>query len=306
VPWLSTTALDGGILVLDGAMGSELTARGIAPDFAVLDAPDAVAAIHRDYAAAGARAIYTNTFGANRARLAVWGAEERVHELNAVAVGLARSAAGGDALVVGCLGPTGRRLGADVSFDEAVAIFAEQARALLDAGVDALAIETMLDLEELRAAVVAAGGLRRDEPVFACASVFADGRSLAGEPVEEVASRLAALGADVVGANCCEGPESLLPLVAALARATSTPILAKPSAGLPVEREGALTYPFGPDEMASGAERLIRAGARLVGGCCGTTPETIRAIARIPEVQAHWGRARLDGRDGRAHDGETT
>jgi 5-methyltetrahydrofolate--homocysteine methyltransferase len=278
--YLLKNEIDRGIVVLDGAMGSALAARELAPDFAVLDAPEAVEAIHREYIDAGARAIYTCTFGANRARLASQGATRRVAELNGAAVRLARRAAGERAWVVGCIGPTGLRLGSDIGFDEALSIFAEQALALLDAGVDAIAVETMLDLDELRSAVEAARALRRDEPVFACVSVFAGGRSLAGETVNAVAKRVAALDADVVGGNCSEGPDSLLPLVVALAGLTAKPILAKPSAGLPVNHEGKLIYPASADETAAQVGRLVSAGARLVGGCCGTTPETIAAIVR--------------------------
>jgi 5-methyltetrahydrofolate--homocysteine methyltransferase len=272
--------LERSVVVLDGAMGSVLAARGLAPDFAVLDAPGVVEAVHREYVDAGARAIYTSTFGANRARLASQGAVNRLHELNAGAVALARRAAGDRARVVGCVGPTGLRLGVDLAFEGAVAIFSEQIRALLDAGVDALAVETMLDLEELRAAVVAASSLRRDEPIFACVSVFAGGRTLAGEAVDVVASRLASLDADVVGGNWSEGPASLLPLVEALAVSSTKPILAKPSAGVPAEHEGTFIYPFDSAGMAGWVGRLVRAGARLVGGCCGTTPEMIAAMAR--------------------------
>jgi 5-methyltetrahydrofolate--homocysteine methyltransferase len=275
-------AIARGVVVLDGAMGSALIAHGVAPDLAILDAPEAVEDLHREYVEASARVIYTCTFGANRARLASVGVERRVAEINSAAVAAARRAAGDRALVAGCIGPTGRRLApaGDLGFEEAVALFAEQAGALLAEGVDALAIETMLDLDELGAAVAAANELRRGELVFACVSVFSGGRSIDGQDVERVAARLAAFDVDVVGANCSEGPASLLPLVEALARTTTKPILAKPNAGIPVLSEGTLIYPIGPGLMADWSARLVEAGARLAGGCCGTTPETIRAIAR--------------------------
>jgi methionine synthase I (cobalamin-dependent) len=188
--------------------------------------------------------------------------------VNGRAVALARRAAAGRALVAGDVGPG--------SPPEAVA---EQAAALVAAGVDALLLETFASLGELRAAAAAANAVRGRVPLVASMTFERGGRTRAGATPRDLAALADELGLDVVGANCSEGPDSVLPVVEALARLAERPVLAKPSAGLPELRGGAAVYALGPAEMAAAARRLVDAGARLVGGCCGTTPEAIRAMA---------------------------
>jgi 5-methyltetrahydrofolate--homocysteine methyltransferase len=267
-----------GVLVLDGAMGTRLQARGLAvgapAELWVLRHPEEVEAVHREYVDAGAQAVFTNTFGANRPRLEACGIMPEPHEINARAVDLARRAARGRAFVAGSIGPAA----VDAPFDALVEVFAEQASALVSAGVDAIAVETMYRPAELRAAVTAANACRGAVPLLASMTFDGAGRTPAGADAGEMLSALDGLAVDVVGANCCEGPESTLAAVAALARATRLPISAKPSAGLPTSGDPA-RYPATPSELAAYAPRLVAAGARLVGGCCGTTPEAIRSIA---------------------------
>jgi 5-methyltetrahydrofolate--homocysteine methyltransferase len=222
--------------------------------------------MHAEYVAAGARLLVTNTFGTSRAWLPP---EVGVEELNCAAVALARRAAGARALVAGDVGPAGGR----------AEVLAEQVAALVAAGVDAILVETMFSLDELRAAVVAANALRGDIPVIASMTFERGGRTRTGATPGELVALADELCVVAVGANCSEGPESILPVVETLAGLTDRPILAKPSAGLPELHDGEAAYPLGPREMAAAARRLVDAGARIVGGCCGTTPEIIRAIA---------------------------
>lgn len=255
-------ALARGVLVADGAMGTLGFARGLSGSTALwtLDAPDAVGAIHREYLAAGARLLTTNTFGASRAWLAP---EVDVGAVNRAAVALARRAAGGRALVAGDVGP---------ALDTSVEIYREQVAALVGAGVDALLFETFVSLDELGAAITAADGVRGKTPVIASMTFERGARTRGGATPADLVALASDLGVDVVGVNCSEGPESVIEVVDALARLTDLPILARPSAGV-------AAY-LGPAEMAEAARRLVAAGARVVGGCCGTTPETIEAISR--------------------------
>ena len=278
-------AIREGVLVADGAMGTLGAARGLplssVPALWPLERPDLVEALHREYVDAGARLLLTATFGATRPWLATHASGSRTQEANRVAVACARRAAAGRAYVAGDVGPTGFSLGAgeEHAFDDAVEVYHEQIAVLVSEGVDAIAIETMYAIEDLRAAVTAANACRGRVPLLACMTFGANERSADGTAPGEMAAALAPLGVEVVGVNCCEGPASALAAVEAFARATPRPILAKPSAGLPVPRSGTLVYPVGDAEMAAWARRLVSVGARIVGGCCGTTPETVRAIA---------------------------
>jgi 5-methyltetrahydrofolate--homocysteine methyltransferase len=272
-------ALAEGVLVADGAFGTLGLARGLPglPVLWTLARPDAVEAIHREYVEAGARLVVANTFSASRAWLP---ADVDVAFINREAVALARRAAGGLALVAGDIGPTGFDGSSRSAFDEAVAVFREQASALVDAGVDALLVETMASIDELRAALVAVESVCGETPVIASATFERGARTRTGATPADLASLADEMDVTIVGANCSEGPDSIAPVVAALVRLTNRPILAKPSAGLPDVRGGAVVYPLDADAMARAARRLVDSGARVVGGCCGTTPDTIRAIVR--------------------------
>jgi methionine synthase / methylenetetrahydrofolate reductase(NADPH) len=270
--------------LFDGAMGTMLYQKGVfinrCFDELVLRDPDLVAGIHRDYVQAGAELIETNTFGANRVKLAQYGLESRVAEINEVAARLAVAAANGRALVGGAIGPLGTRIepfGA-LSREEARSFFREQAESLLAGGADFLVLETFGDLDELHQALLGAREAG-DTPVIAQFTLQEGGLTAYGTAPETAAAQIAAWGADAVGLNCSMGPHGVLAGVERMARATGAPLTAQPNAGLPREIHGRQMYMASAEYMGKYTTRLVRAGARLVGGCCGTTPAHTRAMA---------------------------
>jgi methionine synthase / methylenetetrahydrofolate reductase(NADPH) len=286
--------------LFDGGMGTMLYAHGIfinrSYDELVLSNPDLVRNIHSEYVQAGAELLETNTFGANPVKLGQHGLEGRVVEVNARAAELARAAAGDRALVGGAIGPLGIRIEpyGPTSLDEARAHFREQVDGLLEGGVDFFVLETFADLAEIRQAL----GAVRDAsalPVVAQMTVREDGTTLYGTTVELCAQRLEEWGADVVGLNCSVGPHGILSGVERVAATTSRPISAQPNAGLPREIDGRKIYMASPEYMAKYTRRLIQAGARFVGGCCGTTPEHIRRMSDAVHALAP-GRSRARSR----------
>ncbi len=276
-------AIDDHVLVCDGAMGTRLYSKGVFVnrcfDSLNLTQPDLVAEVHLEYVRAGADVIETNTFGSNRIKLASFGLSEKLHAINVQGVRIARHAAREQAYVAGAIGPLGIRIEpwGRMGVDEAQERFAEQARALLDGGVDLFIIETFRDLNELRAAVAAVRGLC-SLPIVAQLTAEEDGNSLDGAPPEEFTPLLEATGADVIGLNCSVGPASLLESIERMAAGTRARLSAQPNAGKPRDIEGRTIYLSSPEYMASYARRFIESGVRLVGGCCGTTPEHIRQI----------------------------
>ena len=274
-----------GLLIADGATGTMLQKAGLAPGAAPerwnLERPDAIRALHRGYIEAGADLILTNTFGGSAIRLRRDGLADRAAEVNRMAARIAREMAGETVGVLGDIGPTGEMmqpLGA-LSFEEAVAAFAEQASALAEGGVDAILIETMSDLEEVRAAVE---GVRKatDLPLLVTLSFDTRGRTMMGVKPERGAKALLSLGVDVMGANCgrtlSETLEAVLKMRAVAPDAT---LMAKPNAGLPHAEGGDLVYDVTPEIMAEYARRFVEeAGVRIFGGCCGSTPDHIRAV----------------------------
>jgi homocysteine S-methyltransferase len=237
-----------------------------------------VEAVHRSYVAAGADVIETNTFGANRLKLDRHGLGDQVHTINQEGAAVARRAAG-DAFVAGAIGPLGVRIEpwGPTSVDEAVGIFAEQAAALAEGGVDLYSVETFYDLAEIEAAV---RGIRRvsDRPIIAQMTLEDDGSSLEGVAPEVFGPRLAALPVQAVGVNCSVGPAAMLEAVERMARVVALPISAQPNAGKPRAVDNRNLYLCSPEYMAVYAKRFIEAGVRIVGGCCGTTPDHIKAI----------------------------
>jgi homocysteine S-methyltransferase len=275
------------VVVCDGATGTMLYGAGLPldriPTEANLSEPDLVRSIHQAYLAASVEILQTNTFGASRRRLARYGAEERVAEINAAGVRIAqaaRSASGSDALIAGSVGPAtppdhrGR-----LSRDEARADLREQMRALLDAGIDLLILETFGDLSEMLDAVEVAQSLT-SLPIVAQMTFVDDNRTIFGDSPEDVATSLEQTGVSVIGANCTLGPQGLYEVIRELARHTSLPLSAQPNAGTPVVAQGRLRYTADGDYFARYAQRFVEAGAALVGGCCGTTPEHMSAVSR--------------------------
>jgi homocysteine S-methyltransferase len=271
------------VLVCDGAMGTMLYAKGIflnrSFDELNLTQPDLVAEVHQEYVRAGADVLETNTFGANRIKLAAFGLADKVHAINAQGARLARHAARDRVYVAGAIGPLGIRVEpwGKLGLDEAEEIYREQVKALLDGGVDLFILETFRDLNEIGAALAAAKGLC-DLPVVAQMTTEEDGNSLDGTPPETFAPELVRRGAPVIGVNCSVGPAAMLETVERMARVTDTLMSAQPNAGRPREIEGRNLYLSSPDYLASYARRFILNGVKLVGGCCGTTPDHIRHI----------------------------
>ncbi|MCI9261793.1 homocysteine S-methyltransferase family protein [uncultured Adlercreutzia sp.] len=270
-------------LLCDGGMGTLVQAAGLhtvheVPDLLNLTHPQDIAALQRRYVEAGADCITTNTFSANRLKLK--DTDATVAQVYAAAAAIAREA--GAPLVAGDIGPTGALLEplGPLTFDEAYDIFAEQARAAEAAGCDVVLIETMADLLEAKAAVLAAVE-HTSLPVFATMTFGEDGRTFLGTTPAIAATTLSALGAQVVGLNCSLGPVELAPLVDQLAPAARSLVMAQPNAGLPRLQDGETVFDVGPEEFAQAMEALLDAGATVVGGCCGTTPEHIRALRTV-------------------------
>ena len=278
-------------LLADGAMGTVIYARGVfinrCYDELNLSDPGLILSIHEDYLQAGAEIIETNTFGANRFRLARHGLADKVAQINAAGVRLARQAVehlrdkqAGDAWVAGSVGPLGVRLEplGKTGLEEARAAFAEQIAALAEAGVDLLIIETMPALNEAREALAAAREVAPNLPVFALVTVDDESNCLDGSSPAQAAALLAEWGAAAVGVNCSTGPATALTAIEAMRSATSLPLVAMPNAGLPRAVEGRNIYLCSPEYMADFTRKAIAAGVQMVGGCCGTTPNHIRAM----------------------------
>ncbi len=272
------------VVIADGAMGTMLYAKGVfinqCYDELNVRQPDLVRGIHADYVRAGAELLETNSFGANRPKLQHYGLEAHVREFNLAAATLAREAAGDNALVAGAVGPLGVRIEpyGPTSREEAQELFAEQMRALRDGGVDCFILETFSDLEEIAQAVRAARAVDPSLPVIAQVTVGPDGVTSFGVPPEEAAETLDETGADIIGLNCSVGPQTILEAIERMVPVTTKKLSAMPNAGMPREVGGRAMYMASPEYMASYARNLIQAGVRLVGGCCGTTPEHIRAM----------------------------
>jgi methionine synthase / methylenetetrahydrofolate reductase(NADPH) len=278
-------------LLADGAMGTVLYGRGIfinrCYDELNLSDPGLILSIHEEYLQSGADILETNTFGANRFRLARHGLAEKVAEINAAGVRLARQAVehlrdkqAGEAWVAGSVGPLGVRLEplGKTGLDEARAAFAEQISALAGAGADMLVIETMPALNEAHEALIAAREMAPDLPVLVMVTVDDESNCLDGSSPEQAAARLTEWGAGAIGVNCSTGPATVLTAIESMRRATTVPLAAMPNAGMPRAVEGRNIYLCSPEYMASFARKAIVAGAQIVGGCCGTTPNHIRAM----------------------------
>jgi 5-methyltetrahydrofolate--homocysteine methyltransferase len=277
----------GRVIVVDGAMGTMLQQAGMpigmSPEVWLLENPDPVYAVHRAYVEAGAELVLSCTFGGTRVRLERPGLAERVAEVNRRAVEIAREAAGSEAYVAGDVGPLGVFLAplGRITYEQAVEIFAEQAAALAEAGVDVLYVETMSDLNEARAAVEGARQASSDIPIFVTLSFDRHGRTNMGVRPEQAAETLLALGVDAVGANCGATLEMTEGAVAKMHAAVPQALLiAKPNAGKPRLVECEVVYDATPAGMAEYARKFVALGVRVVGGCCGSTPAHIRAIAQ--------------------------
>ena len=288
--------LQKGPVLCDGAMGTLLYSNGIfinrCYDELNLSQPDLIRQVHHDYFQAGADIVETNTFGANAFRLGRHGCADKVRDINLAGVKLAREAAKSfDGAVAGSVGPLGVRIEplGKTSFDEAHAAFLEQIGALNEAGVDLLILETFGYLEEIRQAIRAAREINPNLPLVAQVTIDEDGNCLDGASPETFAAKLTDWGADVVGCNCSVGPVAMLDAMERVRRATKLPLAAQPNAGMPRSVEGRNIYLCSPEYMASYAKKFFAAGVRLIGGCCGTTPDhtrSMRSALRVGEARS--------------------
>jgi methionine synthase / methylenetetrahydrofolate reductase(NADPH) len=273
------------VIVFDGAMGTMLYAKGVfinqCYDELVVRAPDLVREVHAAYVRAGAEVLETNSFGANRPKLTQYGLESQVSEINRRAAEIAREAAGEGRLVAGAVGPLGLRLEpyGPTSRDDARAIFGEQMEALKLGGADCFLLETFADLEELEQAILAARAVDPLMPIIAQATIGPDLRTAYGATPEDVARVLDRWGVDIIGLNCSVGPQIILEAIERMVAVTSRKLSAQPNAGMPRDVGGRSMYMASPEYMASYARHLIQAGAKIVGGCCGTTPDHIKAMS---------------------------
>jgi methionine synthase I (cobalamin-dependent)/5,10-methylenetetrahydrofolate reductase len=274
------------VIVFDGAMGTMLYAKGVfinqCYDELNVRAPDLVREVHAAYARAGAEVLETNTFGANRVKLSSYGLESQVTEINRAAARIAREVAGDDHLVAGAVGPLGVRIEpyGPTSVDEAFQAFHEQMSALKAGGVDCFLLETFGDLAEIAQAVRAARAVDPTMPVIAQMTIGVDGRTSYGANPEDLARTLDKLDVDVIGLNCSVGPQAILEAIEKMAAVTRKKLSAQPNAGMPRDVGGRSMYMASPEYMASYARHLIQAGAKIVGGCCGTTPDHVRAMVQ--------------------------
>ena len=276
-------ALNERVLVCDGGMGTMLYAQGVfinrSFDSLNLSDPARVVAVHQAYAQSGADVIETNTFGANRIKLRAFGLADRLHEINHAGAGLAREGARDSAYVAGAMGPLGLRIEpwGRMGRDEAEEYFREQAQALVDGGVDLFILETFRDLNEIRAAIAAVRSICA-LPIVAQMTIEDDGNTLDGTAPEQFAPALQESGANLIGLNCSIGPAHMLETLERMTASTTVGLSAQPNAGRPRDVEGRTIYLTSPEYMASYARRFAERRVRLVGGCCGTTPDHIAQI----------------------------
>lgn len=271
------------IYIFDGAMGTMLQNAGLepgdCPELLNVTKPEIVTNIHAQYIAHGANIIETNSFGANRIKLSHYGLSDRVVEINTAAVKAAKAAAGTKTKIAGSIGSTGKFIKplGELTFDDAYDVFYEQINALVHAGVDMILIETIIDIQEMRAALLAAKAAT-DKPVICQLSFNTDGRTVTGTDPQTAAITLEAMGANVIGANCSLGPAQLLPIIEVLAANCNCAISVQPNAGMPHLVDGQTVFPMQPEELSAWVPKLVAAGATYIGGCCGTTPKHIEAI----------------------------
>ena len=278
--------LDNNIVLFDGGMGTEIYDRGFfinkCYDAVTLKSPDIIREIHQNYIDAGADVIETNTFGANRDKLSKYGLEDRVEKINRKGAEIALEIASDKVWVAGSIGPLRKRLAplGEISEKEVYEIFHQQLKVLIETGVDLIILETFTDIKELLIAIKCAKKIR-DIPIIAQMTINQDGKTLYGHTVDLITEKLNNSETDVIGLNCTIGPRKMLPAIDKMVRLTDKPISVMPNAGFPQKVEGRNIYLSSPEYIAEYARRFVQAGARIVGGCCGTKPEHIKEIAKF-------------------------
>jgi len=285
--------VENGPVILDGATGTNLQKAGmpvgVCPEQWILENPDIMIKLQEDYVAAGTDILYAPTFTANRIKLEEYGLADRLEEMNRELIALSQKAAQGKALVAADMTMTGQQLYpiGDLMFEDLVDVYKEQAEVVADAGADLFVVETMMSLQECRAAVIAIREVC-DLPIMVSLTYNPDGRTLYGTDPATATVVLQSLGADAIGINCSTGPEDMIEPVEKMAEYATIPILAKPNAGLPELENGVTVYKTGPEEFASCGKKLVESGASIIGGCCGTTPEHIRALKEaVKDMPGH-------------------
>lgn len=275
------------IVLLDGATGSNFRKAGmpvgVSTELWAMKHPDVVRTLQSGYVEAGSQIIYVPTFSANRLGLEMHGLTDRIEEINTKLVKLSKEIAGDRAYVAGDMTTTGRMLepAGDISYEELLDVYKEQAVVLANAGADLIIAETMLSVDETTVLLDAVQAVC-DLPVMCSLTLEADGRALYGGDAVEAVETLQAMGAVSVGLNCSVGPNQLEAVICSMKEVAEIPVLAKPNAGMPVmDKMGFAHYDMTPEQFAAAMEKLIEAGAGVVGGCCGTTPEYIRALAKV-------------------------
>ncbi|AUS96585.1 hypothetical protein CDQ84_07425 [Clostridium thermosuccinogenes] len=284
------------VLIYDGSKGTMLQKFGMSggecPELWNIEHSDVVKKIYSMYKEAGSDVIQTNTFQGNRLKLEQYSLADKTYELNYEGARLAREVMGKDGFVAASIGPIGKLFepSGELTFEKAYDLFKEQVRAVADGGVDLINFETFTDIAELRAALLAAKE-ETDLPVICSVAFEANGRTLMGTDPYTAAVVLKSLGADMIGTNCSLGPEHLLDIVKAMSKAGGIPLAVKPNAGLPETVDGNVVYKETPERFSSLAEEYVKSGVRLIGGCCGTTPDFIKALREridgieVPEIQ---------------------
>lgn len=272
-----------GPVILDGATGTNLQKAGmpvgVCPEQWILENPEVMIKLQEDYVAAGTDILYAPTFTANRIKLEEYGLSDKLEEMNRELIAISKKAAQGRALVAADMTMTGQQLYpiGELMFEDLIEVYKEQAKVLAEAGADLFVVETMMSLQECRAAVIAIKEVC-DLPIMVSLTYNPDGRTLYGTDPATATVVLQSLGADAIGINCSTGPEDMIEPVKEMAEYAVIPILAKPNAGLPELEDGVTVYKTGPEEFAACGKKLVEAGASIIGGCCGTTPEHIRAL----------------------------
>jgi 5-methyltetrahydrofolate--homocysteine methyltransferase len=284
---------DGEILIADGATGTMLWDHGLVPgqppESFNLTHPEIIEEIARSYLDAGADIIQTNTFGGSPARLSVFGMEEKTEEVNRAAVLAARRVAGSRVLVAASCGPSGKILKpyGDADPEEIHAGFVRQIRVLVDAGVDAISVETMIDLTEAALAVKAAKAISPSTPVMGAMTFDSTSKgfyTVMGVSIAQAASGLEEAGADIIGSNCGNGIENMIKIAGEFKKCSGLPVIIQSNAGIPEMRDDKPVYPETPAFMAQKAKELVALGVSIIGGCCGTTPEHIKAIRAMVDL----------------------
>ena len=279
--------LDKGPVILDGATGSNLRASGmpvgVCTEQWVLEHPEVLQNLQRAYVEAGSQIVYAPSFSANRLSLSMYGLEDQLEQMNRALVQLSRDAVGDRAYVAGDMATCGKPVDVEggVRYEELIEVYREQAQLLVDAGVDLIGLETMMGMTECSAAIEAIRSVC-DLPVMCTLTLDAVGAAYFDGDAELAAQTLPALGADAIGVNCGQGPELYVSVIQRMRAHTDLPLIAKPNAGLPViQSDGSAVYGMSPGKFAREMEKLKKAGAGILGGCCGTTPEHIRMLKEI-------------------------